>query len=56
LTIDDDLINYGFPVGYLGMVVTTSTGYINEDCLTKYLNQIAILYWNKKRKLLNLEN
>jgi hypothetical protein len=54
LTIDDDLINYGFPVGYLGMVVTTS-GYINEDCLTKYLNQIAIPYWNKKRKLLNLE-
>jgi len=54
-TVDDDMNIWGLPQGHLGYIVSTKTGFINEDCLEKYINEVAGPAVETKRRKLGLQ-
>jgi len=55
-SIDDDLIEFGFPNGPGGYVTQSTSGFINKDLFIEYLKVVIIPWVEKKRILLNNTN
>ena len=55
-SIDNDLLNYGYPNGPNGYIVSSPKGYITADLFENYFEDILIPHINLKRKEKNKPN